>query len=854
MHNFFTEGVKMRKIAMIMLLILVSLIIFLGCSQVRYSCYPSSLEMQQRDAWINKYFKPVRKVAKPKVKKKAESPQIGLKVLANHDAVQKNSRGGVPLKLGKTEYTRGLYCHAVSEILVQLPSPAKTFNAVIGVDNNSTTAAGGSVIFSINVGDEQLYKSETMLGGGRVGVPISVDLSGANKFKLNISDAGDGIGSDQGDWADAKVVMADGREIWLDELPVISDTLLPLQDRLNDKPPFSFVYNKTSSDRLLGSWKFQQKIKKLDANRIQQSQSYTDPRTGLQIRCVSVKYKDYPTLEWTLYFKNTGDTDTPILQNIQALDLQLQSQLAKEFLIHHFRGSLCSPLDYEPFETILKPNMKKRIATTDGKPTNSDLSYFNLEIDDGGLIVVVGWPGQWAANFISDKEKNLRIVVGQELTHFKLHPGEEVRSPLIVLQFYKGDWIRAQNVWRRWMWAHNVPRPSGKMLRPQMAACSSYQYGEMVRANEENQKMFIDGYLDKGLKLDYWWMDAGWYVGAVENNWIFTGTWEVDTTRFPNKLRAISDHAHSKGVRTIVWFEPERIHAGTWLATERPEWVHGGKNGGLLKLDKPEVLDWLTNHVDRLINEEGIDLYRQDFNISPLDYWRANDADDRQGITEIQHATNYLAYWDELIRRHPNMLIDSCAGGGRRNDLETLRRGVPLLRSDYQNEPTGQQNHTYGISFWMPFWGSAFKLFDTYGLRSCMFPHITGCYDMRDNNQDYTLVKRMYKQWHDDVAPNFWGDYYPLTPYSSSNNVWMAWQFDRPEQGQGMVQAFRRPDNDQQSKQFKLRGLDPTAVYTVTDLDVNQPQKIIGIKLINQGLTVNIKDKPGSAIITYSSF
>ena len=77
------------------------------------------------------------------------------------------------------------------------------------------------------------------------------------------------------------------------------------------------------------------------------------------------------------------------------------------------------------------------------------------------MIVVVGWPGQWAAQFTRDEANGLQLRAGQELTHFKLHPGEQVRTPLMVLQFWKGDWIRAQNIWRRWMLAHNVPRRAG---------------------------------------------------------------------------------------------------------------------------------------------------------------------------------------------------------------------------------------------------------------------------------------------------------------------------------------------------------------------------------------------------------
>ena len=88
------------------------------------------------------------------------------------------------------------------------------------------------------------------------------------------------------------------------------------------------------------------------------------------------------------------------------------------------------------------------------------------------------------------------------------------------------------------------------------------------------------------------------------------------------------------------------------------------------------------------------------------EYEERDDTEDRQGITEIKHVTGYLAYWDELRRRHPDMLIDSCASGGRRNDLETMRRAVPLWRSDYAFEPVGHQCMTYGISLWLPFHGT----------------------------------------------------------------------------------------------------------------------------------------------------
>jgi alpha-galactosidase len=192
------------------------------------------------------------------------------------------------------------------------------------------------------------------------------------------------------------------------------------------------------------------------------------------------------------------------------------------------------------------------------------------------------------------------------------------------------------------------------------------------------------------------------------------------------------------GARKFLWFEPERVHSGTWLTENHPERILGGKSGRL-NVGRPEVRQWLTEHVDRLIAEQGIDLYRQDFNIDPLDLWRKNDAPDRQGLTENRHVTGYLAYWDELRRRHPHMLIDSCASGGRRNDLETMRRAVPLLRSDYIMEPVGNQGHTYGLSLWPPFrgTGTGSREISPYLVRSTLVTHFTACFDVRRKDLDW---------------------------------------------------------------------------------------------------------------------
>ena len=633
-------------------------------------------------------------------------------------------------------------------------------------------------------------------------------------------------------------------------------------------PPFSFTFGGRPSSELLKSWKMERATSKLDNQRTQYTLTWTDPETGLELRCVVVQYLDFPTVEWTLYFRNTGKADTPILENIQALDVRLERSDAGEFLLHHSKGSVAGPDDYQPLETWLGPESTTRYAAYLGWPTCSDMPYCNVELPGGeGVIVVVGWPGQWAAEFVRDAATGLRIRAGQELTHFKLLPGEEVRTPLVVLQFWKGDWARSQNIWRRWMLAHNLPRPGGKLPSPLLFAYSGWFYREMTDATEDNQKMFISRYLEEGLKLDYWWMDAGWYV--QEEGWWQTGTWEVDAKRFPNGLRAISDFARARGVKALVWFEPERVAPGTWLNENHPEWilrVPGGVEAGfgsdLLNMGDPEAWNWVVEHFDALIVEQGVDLYRQDFNITPLDFWRANDAEDRQGITEIKYVTGYLAYWDELRRRHPNMLIDSCASGGRRNDLETMRRSVPLWTSDYGHEPVGDHSMIYGLSLWLPYHGVG-----TYGVRAVdaggkptpVEPYrfwsnadasLMCSIDMREKGIDYETIRKLVAQWR-QVNACYLGDFYPLTSHSVAHDVWIAWQFDRPEAGEGLIEAFRRDQSVYESARLRLRGLDPNGRYELTRFDDGKPRRMTGRELMEDGLVVGIASAPGVAVYQY---
>ncbi len=124
-------------------------------------------------------------------------------------------------------------------------------------------------------------------------------------------------------------------------------------------------------------------------------------------------------------------------------------------------------------------------------------------------------------------------------------------------------------------------------------------------------------------------------------------------------------------------------------------------------------------------------------------------------------------------------------------------------------------------------------------------------YDSRRKDLDFALLRKLVAQ-RDQVVPNYYGDYYPLTPWNADTDAWIAWQFDRPEEGKGVVQAFRRPASVYESARFKLRGLQPRARYSLANFDVPGTTEATGSELAAPGVLVSIPERPGAVIITYS--
>jgi len=626
--------------------------------------------------------------------------------------------------------------------------------------------------------------------------------------------------------------------------------------------PFSFLYSGTPAPGLLKAWRVGQTTKS-SGDRVELAVDYLDPATGLTVRCEVTRYTSFAALEWVLRFKNTGTKDTPILADIWPLDAAMGPGTG-DYTVRHARGSHARVDDFQPRTDTLGAGGALTLAPFGGRSSDGALPFFNVAFPgSGGIVAGVGWSGQWNAHLTRAGAGPLRVRAGMEKTHLVLHPGEEIRTPAVLLLFWKGgDHYRGQVLLRRLLRAHYSPR--GK---PPIAAAAGGIPFEKI--SETNMIEGITNVAAHKLPVDTWWIDAGWFtIEQSQPSWArWVGNLEPDPARFPNGLKPVADAAHKNGLRFLLWFEPERAMPGTWMHKNHPEWLIAPPanmpaspedlrymyNDGfhLVNLGIPAARDFLRKKVSAMIGSVGIDIYRQDMNLYPLPYWRSGEPANRQGMNEIRHVTGLYAYLDGLIQDHPNLVIDNCASGGRRIDFEMLRRGFVLWRSDHVWHPAAQQNHTFGLSKWLPITGVGSGTTDAYSVRSGLGYHGVFAFDFWSaGSSAWTAGAQALKQLA-QVRELFLGDFTTLTGTTDDQSACLAWQYDRPDLGKGLVQVFRRPGCPQSSLGFPLVGLDRSASYRVTDLDGGAPQVLGGAALLDQGLTVPLPAQPQAKLLVY---
>ena len=634
--------------------------------------------------------------------------------------------------------------------------------------------------------------------------------------------------------------------------------------------PFSFTYGGQPSSQFLKTWGYKVQRKPMPiSGATNVVYTYTAPDGSLQVSCDVKIYRPQQAVMWVLRFKNTGREKSKTIANVRTTDLLLHNNVVAPFTLHYTRGSNAGPDDFAPYQRVLDGTDELVLRPEGGRSSQLNFPFFNIDTGSGyGMIAAIGWTGTWKANFKPEGEGRLQFGTGIDRLNTWLNVGESVRSSSVCLMFWQGkDFIDGQNQWRQFVLSCLTPRIDGKPYRYPIT--TSFNYGDPYPCNEyscldeDYALALIERYKQFNLVPKVFWLDAGWYTESARvkegKNWYNTvGNWVVDRDRFPNGLKPISDAIHAIGSEFLVWFEPERIFKGSRWSKELPkQWLMDAGEGTesyLFNLADTAAVSWLSHYINKFMDDNGIDHYRQDYNIEPAGFWYHNDPEGREGITENHYVEGLYTYWDNILRHHPRGFIDNCAGGGRRLDLETLQRSAPLWRTDYRyGEPVGYQTHTFGLALWLPQTGTGLMQTDKFSTRSSMGSTVIYSWKITEPENNLLEMRKLMDEI-EELRPYYFEDYYPLTSTQQilGDSVWLAYQLNRRSANDGIVVAFRRATAPDSTCMVRLRGLDAKRTYTLTDRDSRRSFTRTGAELA-RGLQLVLPEKRSSLVLMYTA-
>ena len=617
-------------------------------------------------------------------------------------------------------------------------------------------------------------------------------------------------------------------------------------------------------------------------------ETYVFP-SGLRVTNTARRYGDFGAYEWVNRFENTADAPSEVISELWDADFSMPlahedthrhtafvPDIEKATRIFAPAGSTWSTDEFYCDVDLrregdcvnhIRPGSTKKYTASGGRSSSARAPFFNVSKNGGGVIFAIGWTGQWCCE-ISRGEDSVTVKSGIEGTSFRLLPGESIRTSSIVVMPYTGSVNDSQNKWRRLVKEHFslIGNPGRDSHGPFCAGI----WGGMPTADVLKR---VDIMAKNALQTENVWMDAGWYGADTEptpdefeGDWhAHTGDWVVSPKIHPGGLTDVTAAVHKNGMKFILWLEPERVIDGTPATKAHPEYFlrrEGESRNLLLNLGKDEAWSYCFETLCSVIEKLGVDFYRQDFNIEPLGFWRQNDAPDRQGITEIKHINGLYALWDALLEKFPHLMIDNCSSGGRRIDIETLRRSVPLWRSDYMCpanfDTVAAQCHNHSFNTWLPYSGTGTgRLYDLYRVRSCYAAALTTNYafsqrdDYGNDPEKLDFIRSLATEYK-KVRPYFSEDFYPLTEHSDRTDVWCASQLDRPSQRDGVLQVFRREASPYTTAVLRLNKIDENAVYTFTDAD-GGAFAVSGGELAAKGLKLTIDEPRTAKLFFYSA-
>lgn len=585
---------------------------------------------------------------------------------------------------------------------------------------------------------------------------------------------------------------------------------------------------------------------------------------NVEISLELTHYYDYGATDFVVWFENVGAENSEVLENVR-LDTFFTCTNP------YYSGILGDHQNqYKPYRAPLGEH-GHLFESEKGRPSHIYFPYSNLEHDDGGVMLAIGWAGRWERLLV--KKNNgvqyyARYAKGLQ-TYLK--PGEKIRTPLFLEAHYSvRDEHYATNYWRSWFMKYNVPKAdgAGNELKPFSTVSIAGDTGlpncdGSISENKDSWKPSLEKIFKEDVQIDYRWFDAGYYPdpsGATRNDyWGYVGAWVMDENKWGEGgkyFRESVDYAHERGMKTLLWVEAERVcmvddlvknygYNAEWAVPQFPKEFPFHDLYILNDFSNPDCVAWVKENVFKLLKDNNVDMYREDFNRDPAYAWDIQDkkqAPNRWGITESKAVAAHYEFWQEIIKHTASYggcaFLDSCASGGGRNDLQSLRYAVPVLRSDSDRTTTALRlSMSSSFNKWIPFHGACHLekdaaleclqdgLMDVYTWRASYLPIMNVCGGLfaTDENYDYDMLRFGLNEWK-KVNPYLTKDFYAITPWHDKTDKkgFTVHAYIDPEKEEGVLLAFRMDECVEETLTLELPFADANDTYILTDEDTRE--------------------------------
>jgi len=449
-------------------------------------------------------------------------------------------------------------------------------------------------------------------------------------------------------------------------------------------------------------------------------------------------------------------------------------------------------------------------------------------------------------------DRTSSLSAGVKVKGIRLSPEESLRLPDVHLGFFTGGPTAATNTLRRYLYENVCPKYRGRPILPPV----SYDHFFGIWRSFDVSLLTAEAEQAAELGVEVFVVDGRWYRGGNYKEGL--GNWEeVDRVKFPDGLEPLADYVRELGMDFGLWFEPEHAVEGSALLREHPEWfvpLRGWSTGGPLtgrrqsyhlNLARRDAQDNVVEMVGGWIKRLGLHWIRWDYNVDPRSFWEAVDSSCKVQFGYLEGLYRVL---DTLMEQNPECMIESCASGGRRIDIGTMKRAHTIWISDHWEDPFVDRyiqaranrflpGHLLNRSIAVPL-DQGDDGFDDTSVLSRMLGKLGFDGDIASWSPQLTQRMAIWVGEFKEIRHLLVQDFYQLLPIPTTVEDWDAVQFASYSGDEAVLFVFAGSGGG--CREISLQGIKDGDEYVVCRRPDGQPISVLGSKLQTEGLPVEL--------------